>query len=118
MEPQFVEPSPHVQAFVLQLLNDGGMLARVVDALVDALVTNGSSEEEATGDVAVTLMGTVATRLTSFGEADFTRATQLLEQAAEAVLADLRLAERDIRRRGRGESRGPRRGHAARRRAA
>jgi hypothetical protein len=99
METQFVEPAPHVQAFVEQLLNAGGMLANVVEKLVDALVANGSSDEEATGDIVVALMGAVASRLAAVPEADFARATELMEQAADGVLAELKHAERLARRR-------------------
>jgi hypothetical protein len=80
----------------------------IVDAanLVDALVANGSSDEEATGDIIVTLMGPVATQLASVPEADFVRATERMEQAADAVLADVRRVRR-------GASGGGRRKHAA-----
>ena len=117
METQFVEPPPHVQAFVAQLLNAGGMLVGIVENLVDALVANGSSDEEATGDIVVTLMGTIATRLASTSEADFVRATELIQQAADGVLADLRRAERRTRQRQRRAASGGRsRGRRARRR--
>jgi hypothetical protein len=100
METQFVEPAPHVQRFVEQLLNAGGTLVSVVENLVDALVANGSNDDEATGDIIVALMCAVASRLAAVPEADVARATELMEQAADGVLAELERAERLARRRG------------------
>ena len=97
MEREFVEPAPAIQAFVQQLLYAGGMLSNLVETLVEALVANGSPEDEATGDLIVTFMGTIGVRLASIPDADFARAAELLELAAEAVVADVRRAERHAR---------------------
>ena len=117
METEFVEPAPHVQAFVGQLVNAGGTLVNIIDNLAQALVENGATLEEANADIIVALMGSVANELSSVPEVDFTRATKLLEQAADAVLADLRRAERLARQRDRSTSstRGRRRRGARRR---
>ena len=112
METQFAPPAPHVQAFVQQLLNAGHTLISVVDNLTDALVENGSTREEAMGDLVVALMGAVDVRLASVPQADFARATELMELTVDAVIAELKRAERRSRRRER--SAGRRRGHAAR----
>jgi hypothetical protein len=117
METEFAEPAPHVQAFVGQLINAGGMLVSIVDNLAKGLVENGATVEEANADIIVALMGSVANELSSVPEADFVRAATLVERAADAVLADLRRAERLARQRERatGSAR-RRRGHASRRR--
>jgi hypothetical protein len=115
METEFAEPAPYVQAFVGQLINAGGTLVNIVDNLAKALASNGSTIEEANADIIVALMGSVANELSSVPEADFVRAAKLVEQAADAVLADLRRAERLVRQRERATD-SARRGHAARRR--
>jgi hypothetical protein len=113
MDTDFAEPAPHVQAFVGQLINAGGTLVNIVDSLAETLAANGSTIEEANADIIVAMMGSVANELSSVSEADFARAADLVERAANAVLADLRRAERLARQRDRGASgarrrRGPR----------
>jgi hypothetical protein len=115
METEFVEPAPHVQAFVGQLVNAGGTLVNIIDNLAQALVENGATLEEANADIIVALMGSVANELSCVPEVDFTRATKLVEQAAEAVLADLRRAEQLARRRRGGRPRSRRSRGAGRR---
>jgi hypothetical protein len=114
MDTEFAEPAPHVQAFVGQLINAGGMLVNIVDNLAKTLAANGSTIEEANADIIVAMMGSVANELSSVSEADFVRAANLVERAADAVLADLARAERLARQRDRGTRR--RRRHGARRR--
>ena len=102
MESQFVEPGPHVQAFVEQLLTASGVLVSILENLTDGLAANGSTREEATVDIIEMLLGTVTVRLASVPPADFLRAAELIEQAVDAVFADLRKAERLARQRQRG----------------
>jgi hypothetical protein len=93
MESHFAPPAPHVQAYVEQLLNAGGTLLKLLDNLADAVVAKGTmGEEEAADELLDMLMGTVAVRLSSIPEADFVRATELMELAVNGVLADLERA--------------------------
>jgi hypothetical protein len=94
MERQPEAPAPHVQAFVEQLVTAGGVLVNLLDNLTEGLAANGSSREEAAVDIIEMLLGTVAVRLSSVPPADFLRAAELIEQAVDAVFADLRKAER------------------------
>jgi hypothetical protein len=85
--------------FVVELLNTGGALVKIVDELADGLAANGSEEEEPAHLIVGVLAGAVATRLTRVPQADFVRAAELMELAMDAVLAELRLAEQLARRR-------------------
>jgi hypothetical protein len=107
METQPAPPGPHVQAFVEQLLSAGGVLVNLLENLTEGLASaNDSTSEEAAADIVEMLLGTVATRLASVPPADFLRAAELIEQAVDAVFADLRKAERLARQRQRRGGRG------------
>jgi hypothetical protein len=100
MESQFALPGPHVQAFVEQLLSAGGVLVNLLENLTEGLASaNDSTSEEAAADIVEMLLGTIAMRLSSVPPADFLRAAELIEQAVDAVFADLRKAERLARQR-------------------
>ena len=94
-----MEAQPDALPFVIELLNTGGALLKIVDGLADGLAANGSEEEEPADLIVGVLAGTVATRLTRVPQADFTRAAELMTLAMDAVLAELRLAEELARRR-------------------
>jgi hypothetical protein len=107
MESHSAPPAPHVQAFVEQLLGTGGTLVKLVGGLADAVVASGSMGEQAADEIVGMLTGTVAVRLASIPEAEFVRASELMELAMEGVrLCDCLLAydrsrSTGLRRRGR-----------------
>jgi hypothetical protein len=105
---------PHIQSFVVQLLNAGYTLNKLVDDLAATGVRDELGEDAET-EIAAVLIATVATRLSSLPAEDFDRATELMTSTVDAVLADLRRAEEHARRRARQPS-ARRRPRAARRR--
>lgn len=97
---------PPISTFVVQLLNAGYTLNNLVDNLVEAGVADELGGENAEAEIAAILIGSIATRLSTIPADDFVRATELMESAVDAVLADLRQAEAQIaRRRGAGRRR-------------
>jgi hypothetical protein len=91
--------------FLVELLNTGGALLKIVESLADGLAANGSEEEEPADLIVGVLAGSIATRLTQVPQGDFTRAAELMKQSMAAVLAELRLADELARRREKGISR-------------
>lgn len=83
----------HVTEYVLQLLDVGDRLARLVDGLSEALAAGaGLEEDEATGEILSLVVGTVSERLSSTPRADFECAAALMPQTLSVVLADLQNA--------------------------
>ena len=83
----------HIVEFTAQLLNTGDQLSNIVDDLIDALVENGTDEDEAEADILGALAGTVANRLLSVPPAEVTRATELITIAIQGVFEDLMRAQ-------------------------
>jgi hypothetical protein len=91
--------APDALPFVIELLNTGGALLKIVDDLADGLAANGWDDGEPAEVIVGTLAGSVATRLPRVPQADFTRAADLMKMTMDAVLAELRMAEKLARRR-------------------
>jgi hypothetical protein len=94
-----METQPDALPFLVELLNTGGALVKLVDSLAAGLAANGSEEKEPADLIVGVLSEAVGTRLARVPEADFMRAAELMELAMDAVLAELRLAEELARRR-------------------
>jgi hypothetical protein len=93
MQTQYAPPAAHVQAFVEQLLTAGHTLITLVDRLAEALVESGTvGEGAAVAEIVAMMMGTVAVRLASVPEDDFTRATELIDRTLDGVFGDLQRA--------------------------
>jgi hypothetical protein len=82
----------HIGEFVVELLQTGSMLARLVADLVEALPPDAYPGEDPAAVIVEMLWGTIDSALGAVDPQDVRRATELIELAAARVLEHLRLA--------------------------
>jgi len=81
--------NPHVAAFVTHLLNAGGVISRLTEGLIEALIESGWSHADATDEIIGSLAGTINARFASLPATDLERAAELLDLALQAVMSDM-----------------------------